>query len=42
MPTANGDRVVQNLRQLAELGKYKTGVHRPTLFAASTCSRCIG
>ena len=31
MPTANGDRVVQNLRQLAELGKYKTGVHRPSL-----------
>lgn len=33
MPTANGDRVVQNLRQLAELGKYKTGVHRPSLSA---------
>jgi beta-ureidopropionase / N-carbamoyl-L-amino-acid hydrolase len=31
MPTANGDRVVQNLRQLAEFGKYKTGVHRPSL-----------
>ena len=31
MPTANGDRVVRNLRQLAELGKYKTGVHRPSL-----------
>jgi N-carbamoyl-L-amino-acid hydrolase len=31
MPTANGDRVVQNLRQLAELGKYKAGVHRPSL-----------
>src|SRR6185503_13215557 len=31
MPTANGDRVVQNLQQLAELGKYKTGVHRPSL-----------
>ncbi|MFM9850048.1 MAG: hydantoinase/carbamoylase family amidase [Hyphomicrobiaceae bacterium] len=31
MPTANADRVVANLRQLAELGKYKTGVHRPSL-----------
>ena len=31
MPTVNGDRVVLNLRQLAELGKYKTGVHRPSL-----------
>jgi len=31
MAKANGDRVVQNLRQLAELGKYKTGVHRPSL-----------
>jgi N-carbamoyl-L-amino-acid hydrolase len=31
MPTANPDRVVANLRELAELGKYKTGVHRPSL-----------
>lgn len=31
MPTANADRVVANLRQLAELGKFKTGVHRPSL-----------
>src|SRR5688572_5067079 len=31
MPTANADRVVANLRQLAEFGKYKTGVHRPSL-----------
>ena len=31
MPAANPDRVVANLRQLAELGKYKTGVHRPSL-----------
>jgi N-carbamoyl-L-amino-acid hydrolase len=31
MSTANADRVVANLRQLAELGKYKTGVHRPSL-----------
>ena len=31
MPTANADHVVANLRQLAELGKYKTGVHRPSL-----------
>lgn len=31
MPTANADRVVANLRQLAEFGKFKTGVHRPSL-----------
>jgi len=31
MPIANADRVVANLRQLAEFGKYKTGVHRPSL-----------
>ncbi len=31
MPTANADRVVANLRQLAQFGKYKTGVHRPSL-----------
>jgi beta-ureidopropionase / N-carbamoyl-L-amino-acid hydrolase len=31
MPAANPDRVVANLRQLAQLGAYKTGVHRPSL-----------
>lgn len=34
MPTANPERVVANLRQLAEFGKYKTGVHRPALSPA--------
>jgi N-carbamoyl-L-amino-acid hydrolase len=34
MPTANPDRVVANLRQLAEFGKYKSGVHRPALSPA--------
>lgn len=31
MPTANADRVVANLRHLAEFGKFKMGVHRPSL-----------
>ncbi len=29
--TANGDRVLADLRALAKLGAYKTGVHRPSL-----------
>jgi beta-ureidopropionase / N-carbamoyl-L-amino-acid hydrolase len=30
MPTIDGQRVVTDLRRLAEFGRYKTGVHRPT------------
>jgi beta-ureidopropionase / N-carbamoyl-L-amino-acid hydrolase len=30
MPTIDGQRVVADLRPLAEFGRYKTGVHRPT------------
>ena len=29
--TANGERVLADLRALAKLGAYKTGVHRPSL-----------
>lgn len=31
MPTINPARLLGDLRALAEIGKYKTGVHRPTL-----------
>ena len=30
MPTIDGRRVVADLKRLAEFGRYKTGVHRPT------------
>ena len=30
MPTIDGQRVLADLRRLAEFGRYKTGVHRPT------------
>ena len=30
MPTIDGERVIADLRRLAEFGRYKTGVHRPT------------
>ena len=30
MPRINGQRLLADLRLLAEFGKYKTGVHRPT------------
>ncbi len=30
MPTVEGQRVVADLKRLAEFGRYKTGVHRPT------------
>ncbi len=31
MATANPDRVLKDLYELREIGRYKTGVHRPTL-----------
>ncbi|HVY41599.1 MAG TPA: Zn-dependent hydrolase [Hyphomicrobiaceae bacterium] len=31
MPSANPERVLANLRHLAGIGQYKTGVHRPSL-----------
>ena len=30
MPQINGDRLLADLRRLAEFGAYKSGVHRPT------------
>ena len=30
MPNIDGQRVVADLKRLAEFGRYKTGVHRPT------------
>ena len=39
MPTINGQRVVADLKQLAEFGRYKTGVHRPTYSSVDVESR---
>jgi beta-ureidopropionase / N-carbamoyl-L-amino-acid hydrolase len=39
MPTIDGQRVVADLRRLAEFGRYKTGVHRPTYSAVDVESR---
>jgi beta-ureidopropionase / N-carbamoyl-L-amino-acid hydrolase len=39
MPRIDGDRVLADLRRLAEFGRYKTGVHRPTYSPADTASR---
>jgi len=30
MPTIKGERLIADLRRLAQFGRYKTGVHRPT------------
>src|SRR5215831_18679531 len=39
MPTIDGERVVADLRRLAEFGRYKTGVHRPTYSSDDVASR---
>src|SRR5215218_1772620 len=39
MPKTDGARVVADLRRLAEFGRYKTGVHRPTYSPQDTASR---
>jgi N-carbamoyl-L-amino-acid hydrolase len=39
MPTIDGERVVADLKRLAEFGRYKTGVHRPTYSAVDIASR---
>jgi N-carbamoyl-L-amino-acid hydrolase len=39
MPKTDGARVVADLRRLAEFGRYKTGVHRPTYSPEDTASR---
>ena len=30
MPTIDGDRLLRDLYAAREIGRYKTGVHRPT------------
>jgi len=39
MPETDGGRVVADLRRLAEFGRYKTGVHRPTYSPEDVASR---
>jgi beta-ureidopropionase / N-carbamoyl-L-amino-acid hydrolase len=39
MPTTDGARVLADLRRLAEFGRYKTGVHRPTYSPKDVASR---
>src|SRR5271157_4695668 len=39
MPTIDGQRLVADLRRLAEFGRYKTGVHRPTYSPDDVVSR---
>jgi beta-ureidopropionase / N-carbamoyl-L-amino-acid hydrolase len=39
MPTINGQRVMTDLKGLAEFGRYKTGVHRPTYSPVDVESR---
>ncbi len=39
MPTIDGERVIADLKRLAEFGRYKTGVHRPTYSPDDVASR---
>ena len=39
MPRTDGERVVADLKRLAEFGRYKSGVHRPTYSAEDVASR---
>ncbi len=39
MSKIDGDRLLADLRKLAEFGKYKTGVHRPTYSAEDMAAR---
>jgi N-carbamoyl-L-amino-acid hydrolase len=39
MPSIDGQRVVADLKRLAEFGRYKTGVHRPTYSPVDVESR---
>jgi N-carbamoyl-L-amino-acid hydrolase len=39
MPRTDGARVVADLRRLAEFGRYRTGVHRPTYSPDDVASR---
>src|SRR6059058_6187624 len=39
MPQTKGERVVADLKRLADFGRYKTGVHRPTYSPEDVASR---
>src|SRR5580704_647056 len=39
MPKTDGERVIADLKRLADFGRYKTGVHRPTYSAEDVASR---
>jgi N-carbamoyl-L-amino-acid hydrolase len=39
MPSIDGQRVIADLKRLADFGRYKTGVHRPTYSAVDVESR---
>ena len=39
MPKTDGERVISDLKQLAEFGRYKTGVHRPTYSPEDVAAR---
>ncbi len=39
MPKTDGQRVIADLRRLAEFGRYETGVHRPTYSKEDVASR---
>jgi N-carbamoyl-L-amino-acid hydrolase len=39
MPSIDGNRVIADLKRLAEFGRYKTGVHRPTYSPVDVESR---
>src|SRR5213595_8067 len=39
MPQTDGERVLADLKRLADFGRYKTGVHRPTYSAEDVASR---
>src|SRR5207249_2125792 len=39
MPRTDGERVIADLKRLAEFGRYKTGVHRPTYSPEDVASR---
>src|SRR5438132_9607379 len=39
MPQTDGERVLADLKRLADFGRYKTGVHRPTYSKEDVASR---
>jgi hypothetical protein len=39
MPKINGDRLLADLRRIADFGRYETGVHRPHLSPQDVESR---